>query len=91
MTGAADRSTGGYKIMRSAGLGYFAGRSGEESSVCRSLQADPFDSSFCGDADGAFFPLAILSPINKHKLGSTVRLGNSNRINPLMDRYVVSQ
>ena len=86
MTGAADRRSGGYKIMRSAGLGYFAGNSGDEGSVCRSLQADPFDSGYCGDADGAFFPLAILSPINKHKLGSTVRLGGGNRINPLMDR-----
>ena len=73
--------------MRSAGLGYFYG--GGESSVCKSLQSDLLgDDAFC-DNDGAFFPLAMLNPINKNELGKTIRLGGEGSINPLMDRYVV--
>ena len=72
--------------MRSAGLGYFAG--GGDDSACKSLQTDLLnDGAYC-DNDGAFFPLAILNPLNKHEFGKTVRLGGDGFINPLMDRYV---
>ena len=87
ITGIANRRSGGYGLMRSAGLGYFYG--GGENSVCKSLQSDLLgDDAFC-DNDGAFFPLAMLNPINKNELGKTIRLGGEGSINPLMDRYVV--
>ena len=76
-----------YGIMRSGGLGYFYG--GGDDSVCKSLQSNLLgDDAFC-DNDGANYPLAMLNPINQHKLGKTVRIGG-NEINPLMDRYTKS-
>ena len=46
------------------------------------------DGAFCAGDAGAFFPLAVLNPINKHQLGKTIRLGSEDTINPLMDRSV---
>ena len=46
------------------------------------------DGAFCAGDTGAFFPLAVLNPINKHQLGKTIRLGSEDTINPLMDRSV---
>merc|ERR1712156_18372 len=83
ITGMANRESGMYGIMRSGGLGYFYG--GGDDSVCKSLQSNLLgDDAFC-DNDGANYPLAMLNPINQHKLGKTVRIGG-NEINPLMDR-----
>ena len=84
MTGIANRRSGAYGLMRSGGLGYFYG--GGEDSVCPNLHSDLLnDGAFCDD-EGAFFPLAMLNPINQHQLGKTVRIGGDG-INPLMDRY----
>lgn len=70
--------------MRSAGLGYFAG--GGDDSACKSLQSNLLTGDAYCDNEGAFFPLAILNPLNQHEFGKTVRLGGDGFINPLMDR-----
>jgi len=84
VTGVANRRSGGYGLMRSAGLGYFAG--GGDDSACKSLQQNLLDDAAFCDNDGAFFPLAILNPLNQHEFGKTVRLGGDGFVNPLMDR-----
>jgi len=84
VTGVANRRSGAYGLVRSAGLGYFWG--GGESSACRTMESNHFaDSPFCGGDDGEFFPLGLLNPINSNELGKTVRLGGDG-LNPLMDR-----
>jgi len=83
ITGLANRDTGVYSIMRSGGLGYFYG--GGDDSVCKNLHHDLLnDNSYC-DNEGASYPLAMLNPINQHKLGKTVSIGGDG-VNPLMDR-----
>ena len=84
VTGLANRRSGGYGLMRSAGLGYFAG--GGDDSACKSLQSNLLTGDAYCDNEGAFFPLAILNPLNQHEFGKTVRLGGDGFINPLMDR-----
>ena len=83
VTGVADRRSGGYNLVRSAGLGYFYGKGGE---VCQNLNGDIFGGGpHCDDGEGKIHPLAMLNPINSKELGKTVRLGGGE-LNPLMDR-----
>ena len=84
MTGVANRRSGGYNLVRSAGLGYFYG--GGEDSICQNLNPDIFGNGpHCDSGDGLIHPLAMLNPINSNELGKTVRLGGGE-MNPLMDR-----
>ena len=82
-TGIANRRSGGYGLVRSAGLGYFYG--GGDNNICSNLNGDIFGGGPHCDDEGKFFPLAMLNPINENELGKTVRLG-SGELNPLMDR-----
>ena len=86
ITGVANRRRGSYGLVRSAGMGYFFGDG--DDSACRSLHSGLHGEPYCADDDGGFFPLAMIRPINKNELGSTVRLGGSSGPNPLLDRYV---
>ena len=84
VTGVANRRSGGYNLVRSAGLGYFYG--GGEDSICQNLNPDIFGNGpHCDSGDGKMHPLAMLNPINSNELGKTVRLGGGE-MNPLMDR-----
>jgi len=84
ITGVADRRRGSYGLVRSAGMGYFFGDG--DDSACRSLHSGLHGEPYCADDDGGFFPLAMIRPINKNELGSTVRLGGPSGPNPLLDR-----
>ena len=84
--GVANRRSGGYSLVRAAGMGYFFGDG--DDSACRSLHHGIHDGAYCADDDGGFFPLSMIRPINKNELGSTVRLGSGSAPNPLLDRYV---
>ena len=84
VTGIADRRSGGYGLVRSAGLGYL--NPGGDDNICQNLNGDIFGAGpHCDDDAGKFFPLAMLNPINSNELGKTVRL-SGGEMNPLMDR-----
>ena len=54
VTGVANRRSGGYNLVRSAGLGYFYGEGGE---VCRNINGDIFSpgTPHCDGEDGRRF------------------------------------
>ena len=76
LTGAADRRSGSYGLLRAAGLGYVWGDPGAEDNIC--LYTKDAD-EFCNNpAD------AILS-INSKQFGKVASPGDGS-IHPLMDR-----
>ena len=78
ITGVADRSSGSYSLIRSAGLGLLFDDDG--CSKIGTLGGDwSVDPPECDDI------LNALGSINTNQLGKTARLDNGN-IHPLMDR-----
>ena len=75
LTGFADRGTGTYSVVRSAGLGYFFG----EEEICQHLSAD--GASYCDEA------MQMLMNINDKKLGQLNPTGvDAEDLHPLVNR-----
>ena len=76
-TGAADRTTGSYKLVRAAGLGYVWGEPGAEDNICHYTKED--------QGVRCETPLDTILNINNKELGKVARPRDSS-IHPLMDR-----